>query len=148
MWEIAKRLDLTVLYLGLILIWEKWSIHRFSGTNSREVEMLRKRCTRIPDSTTQLKYSWRIIKPLKPITTSSLYGTSIYSRDNLKERIDVTGHFQAPSQLFQRLGDGIADLLEANTDLVQWALMSFMGSVNYSFKRQIIFANSDSRSDA
>ncbi|WP_026946011.1 SusC/RagA family TonB-linked outer membrane protein [Algoriphagus marincola] len=39
----------------------------------------------------------------------------------------------APSQLYHRLGDA-SQITSANTELIEWALLSYMGRVNYDFK--------------
>ncbi|MCE7054517.1 TonB-dependent receptor [Algoriphagus sp. AGSA1] len=43
----------------------------------------------------------------------------------------------AESQLFHRLGDA-SQITGANTNLVEWSLMSFMGRVNYDFKNKLL----------
>jgi TonB-linked SusC/RagA family outer membrane protein len=54
-------------------------------------------------------------------------------RDNLEQTgISVLG-VPAESQFFNRLGDA-SQITGANTNLVQWSLMSFMGRANYSYK--------------
>ncbi len=43
----------------------------------------------------------------------------------------------AESQLFHRLGDA-SQITGANTNLIEWSLMSFMGRVNYDFKNKLL----------
>ncbi len=54
-------------------------------------------------------------------------------RDNFEQTgISVLG-VPAESQFFNRLGDA-SQITGANTNLIQWSLMSFMGRANYSYK--------------
>ena len=58
--------------------------------------------------------------------------------DNLEQTsINVLG-IPAESQLFHRLGDA-SQITGANTNLVQWSLMSFMGRLNYDFDGKYLF---------
>ncbi|UZD23116.1 SusC/RagA family TonB-linked outer membrane protein [Algoriphagus halophytocola] len=58
--------------------------------------------------------------------------------DNLEQSsISVLG-IPAESQLFHRLGDA-SQITGANTNLVQWSLMSFMGRLNYDFDGKYLF---------
>lgn len=50
--------------------------------------------------------------------------------------ISVLG-IPAESQLYHRLGDA-SQITGANTNLVEWSLMSFMGRVNYDFKNKYL----------
>jgi TonB-linked SusC/RagA family outer membrane protein len=43
----------------------------------------------------------------------------------------------APSQLYHRLGDA-SQITGANTNLVEWALLSYMARVNYTFKEKFL----------
>ncbi len=49
-----------------------------------------------------------------------------------RSTIDVLG-IPDPSQLYHRLGDA-SQITGANTNLVEWALLSYMGRINYDFK--------------
>jgi TonB-linked SusC/RagA family outer membrane protein len=49
-----------------------------------------------------------------------------------RSTISVLG-IPAPAQLYHRLGDA-SQVTDANTDLVEWALLSYMGRVNYDYK--------------
>lgn len=58
-------------------------------------------------------------------------------RDNFERTtLGVLG-IPAESQLFHRLGDA-SQITGANTDLIQWSLMSFMGRVNYDYKNKYL----------
>ncbi|HCD87164.1 MAG TPA: SusC/RagA family TonB-linked outer membrane protein [Algoriphagus sp.] len=58
-------------------------------------------------------------------------------KDNFEQTtVSVLG-IPAESQLFHRLGDA-SQITGANTNLVQWALMSFMGRVNYDYKNKLL----------
>ncbi|PZX54177.1 SusC/RagA family TonB-linked outer membrane protein [Algoriphagus chordae] len=50
--------------------------------------------------------------------------------------ISVLG-IPAESQLYHRLGDA-SQITGANTNLVEWSLMSFMGRINYDFKNKYL----------
>lgn len=68
-------------------------------------------------------------------TVHNLNLTALQSiqRDNLEATsISVLG-VPAESQLFNRLGDA-SQITGANTNLIQWSLMSFMGRANYAYK--------------
>ncbi|MHA7128738.1 SusC/RagA family TonB-linked outer membrane protein [Algoriphagus namhaensis] len=54
-------------------------------------------------------------------------------QDNFEETFVSVLGIPAESQRFHRLGDA-SQITGANTDLVQWSLMSFMGRVNYGYK--------------
>jgi TonB-linked SusC/RagA family outer membrane protein len=49
-----------------------------------------------------------------------------------RSNIDVLG-IPDPSQLYHRLGDA-SQITGANTDLIEWALLSYMGRLNYDYK--------------
>lgn len=56
-----------------------------------------------------------------------------FQQDRFEEStISVLG-IPAPSQLYHRLGDA-SQITGANTNLVEWALLSFMGRINYDYK--------------
>ncbi|EKB50314.1 SusC/RagA family TonB-linked outer membrane protein [Cecembia lonarensis] len=50
--------------------------------------------------------------------------------------ISVLG-IPAASQLYHRLGDA-SQITGANTDLIEWALLSYMGRINYSYKEKYL----------
>lgn len=54
--------------------------------------------------------------------------------------ISVLG-IPAPSQLYHRLGDA-SQITGANTNLVEWALLSYMGRVNYDYKGKYLLTAS------
>jgi len=69
--------------------------------------------------------------------TINLTALQSVQRDNLEQtNVNVLG-IPAPSQLFNRLGDA-SQITGANTNLVQWSLMSFMGRANYSYKNKYL----------
>jgi TonB-linked SusC/RagA family outer membrane protein len=56
-----------------------------------------------------------------------------FQKDKFEQStISVLG-IPAPSQLYHRLGDA-SQITGANTNLIEWALLSYMGRINYDFK--------------
>ncbi len=64
-----------------------------------------------------------------------------FQRDRFQQStISVLG-IPAPSQLYHRLGDA-SQITGANTNLVEWALLSYMGRVNYDYKGKFLLTAS------
>lgn len=60
-----------------------------------------------------------------------------FQQDTFEETgISVQG-IPAASQLYQRLGDA-AQITGANTNLIEWSLLSYMARVNYTFKEKFL----------
>jgi TonB-linked SusC/RagA family outer membrane protein len=81
-----------------------------------------------------------ILNYTKRIGTSSNLGVTLLQsvqRDNLeRSNINVQG-VPAETQLFYRLGDA-SQVTGVNTSLEEWALLSYMGRVNYDFKEKYL----------
>ncbi|WP_154857096.1 SusC/RagA family TonB-linked outer membrane protein [Cyclobacterium xiamenense] len=76
-------------------------------------------------------------KTLNEAHTFQFTGLQSLQRDNREfTNINVLG-IPAESQLFHRLGDA-SQITGANTNLIQWTLMSFMGRLNYDYKGKIL----------
>lgn len=56
-----------------------------------------------------------------------------FQKDKYEESIIEVLGIPAPSQLYHRLGDA-SQITNANTNLVEWALLSYMARVNYGYK--------------
>jgi TonB-linked SusC/RagA family outer membrane protein len=135
-WEIAKGLTYRFVF-GPDFNIERSGRFTGSQTNSR----------RGGDATGSVREEFRFNYTVENIltynktfkTNHNINITALQSiqRDNLERtNVSVQG-IPAPSQLFNRLGD--ASLITgANTDLIEWSLMSFMGRVNYSFKSKYL----------
>lgn len=64
-----------------------------------------------------------------------------FQRDRFEQSsISVLG-IPAPSQLYHRLGDA-SQITGASTNLVEWALLSYMGRVNYDYKGKYLLTAS------
>jgi TonB-linked SusC/RagA family outer membrane protein len=64
-----------------------------------------------------------------------------FQKDRFEQSsISVLG-IPAPSQLYHRLGDA-SQITGANTNLVEWALLSYMGRVNYDYKGKYLLTAS------
>lgn len=131
-WEIAKGLtyrvnfgpDYTVRRTG-----------RFTGsqTNSRRGGD----ATASVDDRFQLNYTLENIltytKTFKSVHNLNLTALQSFQRDKFEQStISVLG-IPAPSQLYHRLGDA-SQITGANTNLVEWALLSYMARANYDYK--------------
>lgn len=134
-WEIAKGLSYRMVFGPDFNIARNG---RFTGsqTNAR----------RGGDATGSVSEDFRFNYTLENILTYNktvndhtinLTALQSIQRDNLEEtNLNVQG-IPAPSQLFNRLGDA-SQITGANTNLVQWSLMSFMGRANYSYKNKYL----------
>ncbi|WP_425638334.1 SusC/RagA family TonB-linked outer membrane protein [Algoriphagus yeomjeoni] len=76
-------------------------------------------------------------KTFNDVHNINITGLQSIQRDRFEQsNISVLG-IPAESQLFHRLGDA-SQITGANTNLVEWSLMSFMGRVNYDFKNKYL----------
>ncbi|RAI94131.1 SusC/RagA family TonB-linked outer membrane protein [Algoriphagus yeomjeoni] len=76
-------------------------------------------------------------KTFNDVHNINITGLQSIQRDRFEQSsISVLG-IPAESQLFHRLGDA-SQITGANTNLVEWSLMSFMGRVNYDFKNKYL----------
>ena len=76
-------------------------------------------------------------KTFKEVHNLNVTALQSIQRDKFEQStISVLG-IPAESQLYHRLGDA-SQITGANTNLVEWSLMSFMGRVNYDFKNKYL----------
>ncbi|MFC5623920.1 SusC/RagA family TonB-linked outer membrane protein [Algoriphagus winogradskyi] len=76
-------------------------------------------------------------KTFNDVHNLNITGLQSIQRDKFEQStISVLG-IPAESQLYHRLGDA-SQITGANTNLVEWSLMSFMGRVNYDFKNKYL----------
>lgn len=72
-------------------------------------------------------------KTFKSVHNLNLTALQSFQRDKFEQTtISVLG-IPAPSQLYHRLGDA-SQITGANTNLVEWSLLSYMGRANYDYK--------------
>jgi TonB-linked SusC/RagA family outer membrane protein len=77
-------------------------------------------------------------KKFKDVHNLSLTGLQSIQRDrDERTTISVNG-IPAESAFYHRLGDA-NQITGANTDLIEWTLLSYMGRVNYDFKEKYLF---------
>ena len=139
-WEIAKGLtyrvnfgpDYTVRRSG-----------RFTGsqTNSRRGGD----ATASVDDRFQFNYTLENIltynKTINSVHNLNFTALQSFQRDRFQQStISVLG-IPAPSQLYHRLGDA-SQITGANTNLVEWALLSYMARVNYDYKGKYLLTAS------
>lgn len=60
-----------------------------------------------------------------------------FQQDRFEQTTISVQGIPAPSQLYHRLGDA-AQITGANTNLVEWSLLSYMARVNYTFKEKFL----------
>lgn len=60
-----------------------------------------------------------------------------FQQDRFEQTTISVLNIPAPSQLYHRLGDA-AQITGANTNLVEWSLLSYMARVNYTFKEKFL----------
>lgn len=89
------------------------------------------------DDRFQLNYTLENIlnytKTFNSVHNLSLTALQSFQRDKFEQSsISVLG-IPAPSQLYHRLGDA-SQITGANTNLVEWSLLSYMGRANYDYK--------------
>ena len=77
-------------------------------------------------------------KKFKDVHNLNLTGLQSIQRDrDERTSISVNG-IPAESALYHRLGDA-NQITGANTDLIEWTLLSYMGRVNYDYKEKYLF---------
>ena len=60
-----------------------------------------------------------------------------FQQDRFEQTTISVQDIPAPSQLYHRLGDA-AQITGANTNLVEWSLLSYMARVNYTYKEKFL----------
>ncbi|MFN4000383.1 SusC/RagA family TonB-linked outer membrane protein [Algoriphagus sp.] len=72
-------------------------------------------------------------KTVNSVHNFNITALQSFQQDRREEtNISVLG-IPAPSQLYHRLGDA-AQITGANTNLIEWSLLSYMGRLNYDYK--------------
>lgn len=80
-------------------------------------------------------------KTFKSVHNLNLTALQSFQQDKFEStNISVLG-IPAPSQLYQRLGDA-SQITGANTNLIEWALLSYMGRINYDYKGKYLLTAS------
>jgi TonB-linked SusC/RagA family outer membrane protein len=80
-------------------------------------------------------------KTFKSVHNFNLTALQSFQQDKFEQTsISVLG-IPAPSQLYQRLGDA-SQITGANTNLIEWALLSYMGRINYDYKGKYLLTAS------
>lgn len=76
-------------------------------------------------------------KTFKSVHNLNLTALQSFQQDRFEETsLNVLG-IPAPTQLYHRLGDA-SQITGANTNLIEWSLLSYMGRVNYSYKEKFL----------
>lgn len=135
-WEIAKGLTYRANF-GPDFTTRK--IGRFTGsqTNARRGADP----TGFVQNRTDINYTIENIlnytKTFNSVHTLNFTALQSFQRDRREESsISVLG-IPAPSQLYHRLGDA-SQITGANTDLIEWALLSYMARINYDYKGKFL----------
>jgi TonB-linked SusC/RagA family outer membrane protein len=131
-WEITKGLTYRLVF-GPDLNISRYGRFQGSQTNDRRGGPP----TGSVDDRFNLNYTVENIltynKTFKTNHTINLTALQSFQQDRFEQSsISVQG-IPAPSQLYHRLGDA-AQITGANTNLVEWSLLSYMARVNYDFK--------------
>ena len=80
-------------------------------------------------------------KTFNSVHNLNLTALQSFQQDRFQQTsIGVLG-IPAPSQLYHRLGDA-SQITSANTNLVEWALLSYMARVNYDYKGKFLLTAS------
>lgn len=80
-------------------------------------------------------------KTFKSVHNLNLTALQSFQQDKFEStNVSVLG-IPAPSQLYHRLGDA-SQITGANTNLVEWALLSYMGRINYDYKGKYLLTAS------
>ena len=88
-----------------------------------------------------LEYILTYTKTINSVHNLNFTALQSFQRDRFQQStISVLG-IPAPSQLYHRLGDA-SQITGANTNLVEWALLSYMGRVNYDYKGKFLLTAS------
>lgn len=135
-WEIAKGLSYRVVF-GPDLNIRRTGRFTGSQTNARRGGP----ATGSVDDRFQFNYTLENIltynKTINSIHNLNITALQSFQQDRFEQTtLGVLG-IPAPSQLYQRLGDA-SQITGANTDLIEWSLLSYMARVNYSFKEKFI----------
>lgn len=135
-WEIAKGLTYRVNFGPDYTVRRNG---RFTGSQTNE-----RRggdATGRVDDRMQFNYTLENIlnysKTFNSVHNLSLTALQSFQRDKFEQTsISVLG-IPAPSQLYHRLGDA-SQITGANTNLVEWSLLSYMGRANYDYKNKYL----------
>ncbi|SDA43110.1 TonB-linked outer membrane protein, SusC/RagA family [Algoriphagus alkaliphilus] len=76
-------------------------------------------------------------KTFKSVHNLNLTALQSFQQDRFEETSMSVLGIPAPSQLYHRLGDA-SQITGANTNLIEWSLLSYMGRVNYSYKEKFL----------
>jgi TonB-linked SusC/RagA family outer membrane protein len=135
-WEIAKGLSYRVVFGPDLNIRRSG---RFTGsqTNARRGGP----ATGSVDDRFQFNYTLENIltynKTINSIHNLNITALQSFQQDRFERTtLSVLG-IPAASQLYHRLGDA-SQITGANTDLIEWSLLSYMARVNYSFKEKFL----------
>lgn len=80
-------------------------------------------------------------KTFKSVHNLNLTALQSFQQDKFEStNISVLG-IPAPSQLYHRLGDA-SQITGANTNLIEWSLLSYMGRINYDYKGKYLLTAS------
>ena len=80
-------------------------------------------------------------KTFNSVHNLNLTALQSFQKDRFEQTtLDVLG-IPAPSQLYHRLGDA-SQITSANTNLVEWSLLSYMARVNYDYKGKFLLTAS------
>ncbi|MFN3760271.1 MAG: SusC/RagA family TonB-linked outer membrane protein [Algoriphagus aquaeductus] len=76
-------------------------------------------------------------KTLNSVHNFNITALQSFQQDRFEQTTLSVQGIPAPSQLFHRLGDA-SQITGANTQLVEWSLLSYMARVNYTFKDKFL----------
>ncbi|SEF62521.1 SusC/RagA family TonB-linked outer membrane protein [Algoriphagus boritolerans] len=131
-WDIAKGLTYRVVFGPDLNIRRSG---RFTGsqTNARRGGPP----TGSVDDRFQFNYTLENIlsytKTVNQVHTFNLTALQSFQQDRFEQTTISVQDIPAPSQLYHRLGDA-AQITGANTNLVEWSLLSYMARLNYDYK--------------
>lgn len=135
-WDIAKGLNYRVVF-GPDLNVRRSGRFTGSQTNARRGGPP----TGSVDDRFQFNYTLENIltytKTFNSIHNLNLTALQSFQQDRFEQTTISVLDIPAPSQLYHRLGDA-AQITGANTNLVEWALLSYMARVNYTYKDKFL----------
>lgn len=135
-WEIAKGLSYRLVF-GPDLNVRRSGRFTGSQTNARRGGP----ATGSVDDRFQLNYTLENIltysKTFNSVHNLNVTALQSFQQDRFEQSTLSVQGIPAPSQLYHRLGDA-SQITGANTQLVEWALLSYMARVNYTFKDKFL----------
>jgi TonB-linked SusC/RagA family outer membrane protein len=135
-WEIAKGLSYRMVF-GPDLNVRRSGRFTGSQTNARRGGP----ATGSVDDRFQLNYTLENIltysKTFNSVHNLNVTALQSFQQDRFEQSTLSVQGIPAPSQLYHRLGDA-SQITGANTQLVEWALLSYMARVNYTFKDKFL----------